>query len=32
MSQNEMHFDVGTGFSGTMVAVRLCKDGCHFPN
>jgi ribulose 1,5-bisphosphate synthetase/thiazole synthase len=35
MSQNEMHFDVaiiGAGFSGTMVAVHLFKDGCHFPN
>jgi len=35
MSQNEMHFDVaiiGAGFSGTMVAVHLFKDGCYFPN
>ena len=33
MSQNEMHFDVaiiGAGFSGTMVAVHLFKDGVAF--
>jgi len=33
MWQNEMHFDVaiiGAGFSGTMVAVHLFKDGVAF--
>ena len=33
--RTKMHFDVaiiGAGFSGTMVAVHLFKDRCHFPN